>query len=106
MRFPDHQEEKTQKVTAKINETKGRKVFAKILFTIYGYLSMALMIWYTHWITLFGKNTHGFNNLQSYFLLSLYSIGSIVGVLLLFALLGKNVSEIGIMIAMNVVATL
>lgn len=106
LRFTDHQEEKTQKVTAKINETKGRKVFATILFTIYGYLSMALMIWYTQWITLFGKNTHGFNNLQSHFLLFLYSIGSIVGVLLLFALLGKNVSEIGIMIAMNVVATL
>lgn len=106
LKFPNHQEEKTQKVTAKINETKGRKVFATILFTIYGYLSMALMIWYTQWITLFGKNTHGFNNLQSHFLLSLYSIGSIVGVLLLFALLGENVSEIGIMIAMNVVATL
>ena len=63
------------------------------------------MIWYTQWITLFGQNAHHFSNIQSHFLLSLYSVGSIVGVLLLFVLLGREISETGIMIAMNAVAT-
>ncbi len=86
-------------------KSKGIKIFTSILFALYGYLSMALMIWYTQWITLFGQNTVGFTNIQSHFLLSLYSIGSIVGVILLFILLGKNVSENAIMIAMNIIAT-
>lgn len=86
-------------------KSKGIKIFTSILFALYGYLSMALMIWYTQWITLFGQNTIGFTNIQSHFLLSLYSIGSIVGVILLFILLGKNVSENAIMIAMNIIAT-
>lgn len=86
-------------------KSKGIKIFTSILFALYGYLSMALMIWYTQWITLFGQNTVGFTNIQSHFLLSLYSIGSIVGVILLFILLGKNVSETAIMIAMNIIAT-
>lgn len=93
IKFPDRQEEKSEAAVANTNQSKSKKVLATILFTIYGYLSMALMIWYTQWITLFGHNTQGFSNLQSHFLLSLYSIGSILGVILLFALLGKNVSE-------------
>lgn len=106
IKFPDRQEEKSEAAVANTNQSKSKKVLATILFTIYGYLSMALMIWYTQWITLFGHNTQGFSNLQSHFLLSLYSIGSILGVILLFALLRKNVSETKIMIAMNIIATL
>ena len=64
------------------------------------------MIWYTQWITLYGQQTLKFTDMQSHFLLSLYSIGSVIGVLLLFTLLGKNASETKIMIVMNVIATL
>ena len=67
---------------------------------------MALMIWYTQWITLFGHKTAGFTLIQSHFLLSLYSIGSIAGVMLLFYLLGRNISETVVMIVMDVFATL
>ncbi|MDX5091582.1 hypothetical protein SD939_10210 [Lactobacillus crispatus] len=102
-----------QKVSAEENKTtqgKGiggiSKVVTTILFIIYGYLSMALMIWYTQWVTLYGQNTLLFSNVQSHFLLSLYSIGSIVGVLLLFTLLGRNASETTIMVVMNIIATL
>lgn len=102
-----------QKVSAEENKmTQGKgiggisKVVTTILFIIYGYLSMALMIWYTQWVTLYGQNTLLFSNVQSHFLLSLYSIGSIVGVLLLFTLLGRNASETTIMVVMNIIATL
>lgn len=106
LKFPDRQEEESDATSSKSNNAKGGKIFTTILFTLYGYLSMALMIWYTQWITLFGHQSRGFSNLHSHFLLSLYSIGSIVGVILLFTLLGKNVSETKIMIAMNLIATL
>lgn len=105
LKFPDRQAEKIEAKTEKQGQANGLKLIATILFAIYGYLSMALMIWYTQWITLFGQNAHHFSNIQSHFLLSLYSVGSIVGVLLLFVLLGREISETGIMIAMNAVAT-
>ncbi|RVU70341.1 MULTISPECIES: MFS transporter [Lactobacillus] len=106
LKFPKHYEAESTEKESKETKAQGKKLVTTVLFVIYGYLSMALMIWYTQWITLFGNQTHGFSNLQSHFLLSLYSIGSIIGVLLLFVLLGRNVSETGIMIAMNVIATL
>lgn len=74
-------------------------------FIIYGYVSMALMIWFTQWITLFGQNSQGYTASQSHWLLSLYSIGSILGVLTLFVLLGRNVAEAKILVAMNLIAT-
>ncbi len=106
IKFPDPQKAVAEKAEKSSNKAKGTKTFASILFAIYGYSSMALMIWYTQWVTLFGQKTAGFTTIQSHFLLSLYSIGSIVGVLLLFALLGRNTSETGIMIVMNIIATL
>ena len=74
-------------------------------FIIYGYVSMELMIWFTQWITLFGENSQGYTASQSHWLLSLYSIGSILGVLTLFVLLGRNVDEAKILVDMNLIAT-
>lgn len=106
IKFPDKQAVAAEEANEEKNNWQKNKIMTTILFVIYGYLSMALMIWYTQWVTLYGQDTLGFTNIQSHFLLSLYSIGSIVGVLLLFTLLGKNASETMIMIVMNVIATI
>lgn len=106
LKFPNPQKVDVPKAKTKSKKSLGFKTITSILFAIYGYLSMALMIWYTQWITLFGHKTAHFTLIQSHFLLSLYSIGSIAGVMLLFFLLGRNVSETVIMIVMNVFATL
>ncbi|WP_251716275.1 MFS transporter [Lactobacillus agrestimuris] len=105
LKFPQSDVNEATINNLKKTTTKGIKIFTTVLFATYGYLSMALMIWYTQWITLFGQKEKDFSNLQSHFLLSLYSIGSIIGVLLLFVLLGRNVSETSIMIIMNLIAT-
>ncbi|MBU3828045.1 MAG: MFS transporter [Candidatus Lactobacillus pullistercoris] len=106
IKFPDKRvSDKEEKVEERPHSKKA-KALTTVLFVIYGYLSMALMIWYTQWITLYGQQTLKFTDMQSHFLLSLYSIGSVIGVLLLFTLLGKNASETKIMIVMNVIATL
>lgn len=81
------------------------RLIASGAFVIYGYVSMALMIWFTQWVTLFGENSQHYTASQSHWLLSLYSIGSILGVLTLFILLGRNVGEAKIIIAMNLIAT-
>ena len=62
---------------------------------------MALMILYTQWISLFVTHTFGFNAILSHWLLSLYSMGSISGVLIIFVLLKNNLSENKLVIALN-----
>lgn len=62
------------------------------------------MIWFTQWITLYGEHTLKFSAMHSHFLLSLYSIGSILGVLVLFRALDKGVAETKIMVIMNAIA--
>lgn len=106
LKFPKQETVTSQRKSNTQNQhPSGKKIFITILFVIYGYSAMALMIWYTQWVTLYGKNSLNFTVMQSHFLLSLYSIGSISGVLLLFILLGRNVSETKMMVIMNVIAT-
>lgn len=106
LKFPKQETVTSQRKSNTQNQhLSGKKIFITILFVIYGYSAMALMIWYTQWVTLYGKNSLNFTVMQSHFLLSLYSIGSIIGVLLLFILLGRNVSETKMMVIMNVIAT-
>ncbi|KRM06515.1 transport protein [Liquorilactobacillus ghanensis DSM 18630] len=69
--------------------------------TCYGYTSMALMILYTQWISLFALKTLHFSNWQAHFLLSLYSIGSISGVIILFWLLSRQISESKLLLILN-----
>lgn len=59
------------------------------ILSVYGYTSMALMILFTQWITLYGTDVLHLSNMQAHFLLSLYSAGSITGVLVLFTLLKR-----------------
>lgn len=87
---------------AKINGT-AKKIMTGALI-VYGYSSMALMIWFTQWITMFAQQTLHMSNGAAHFLLSLYSIGSITGVLVLFALLGHNVKESYLLLVVNMIA--
>ena len=77
-----------------------------IALVLYGYTSMAVMIWFTQWISLFAADSLHFSDGQAHFLLSLYSLGSISGVMLIFALLKRNVKETHLLISMNVIAVL
>ncbi|WP_302117101.1 MFS transporter [uncultured Limosilactobacillus sp.] len=83
-----------------------RKVFATILLLGYGYTSMAVMIWFTQWITLFAQKSLGYGNLTAHTLLSLYSVGSIIGVITLFILLKRNINEMTLLISLNLVAVI
>ena len=106
IRFPKRPEV-TSSLKQDSQERKNNpgRLIASGAFVIYGYVSMALMIWFTQWVTLFGENSQHYTASQSHWLLSLYSIGSILGVLTLFVLLGRNVGEAKIIIVMNLIAT-
>ncbi|MCQ2010903.1 MAG: MFS transporter [Sporolactobacillus sp.] len=86
--------------------SNGKLSKAKIglvtILSLYGYTSMALMILFTQWITLYGIDVLHMSNMQAHFLLSLYSIGSIVGVLLVFTILKSALIKEGtLMVIMN-----
>ncbi|WP_395318071.1 MFS transporter [Fructilactobacillus frigidiflavus] len=70
----------------------------------YGYTSMAVMILFTQWITLYAKDVLQMTEVMSHFLLSLYSIGSITGVLVLFCLLKMKLPENKLMLVLNILA--
>ncbi|RRK11176.1 MFS transporter [Lactiplantibacillus garii] len=82
--------------------SKPRRLIAAIGLAGYGYTSMALMILYTQWISLFVTKTFGFSPVLAHGLLSLYSVGSICGVFVLFWLLRRGVAETKLMVEMNV----
>lgn len=84
--------------------SKARKTILTLALVLYGYTSMALMILYTQWISLYAQNELNLGNVTAHFILSLYSIGSIVGVLVLYALLKHNAKESILLITLNFLA--
>ncbi|MEJ6401116.1 MFS transporter [Nicoliella lavandulae] len=73
-----------------------------VLF-IYGFTSMAVMIWFTQWITIFA-NQIGFSDVTAHLLLSLYSIGSITGVIASFLILKRFNARRQLFLDLNLVA--
>lgn len=88
-------------VLSKKTANSFRKKLAFVALTLYGYTSMALMILYIQWITLYATQELQMNNVAAHFLLSLYSIGSITGVLLIFWLLRSGFSELTLLLGLN-----
>ncbi|MCO7175221.1 MFS transporter [Sporolactobacillus kofuensis] len=79
----------------------GARVGLFMILSFYGYSSMALMILFTQWITLYGTEVLHMSNMAAHFLLSLYSIGSITGVLLIFVLLRRSINPMKLVAVMN-----
>lgn len=88
------------------HQNKVRTVLSTIVLLAYGYTSMALMIWFTQWITLFTQRAFNFGNIAAHTVMSCYSIGSMAGVITLFFLLKHNASEMKLLISLNLVAVL
>lgn len=108
VKFPKIEKVTRQEVRTTQNAKHGRliKTLQTIILLAYGYTSMGLMIWFTQWVTLFAQKSLGFGNLAAHTLMSLYSIGSIIGVLVLFILLKRNVSEMKLLLVLNTAAVL
>ncbi|VDG25943.1 MFS transporter [Lactiplantibacillus mudanjiangensis] len=80
---------------------KWRRGVASVSLAGYGYTSMAVMILYTQWISLFVTSEMGYSRVLAHLLLSLYSIGSITGVLVTFWLLHRGMAEGKLLVTMN-----
>ncbi|MBA1394784.1 MFS transporter, partial [Lactobacillus sp. XV13L] len=91
--FPPRNQQSQQSTIESQQLSPAKKIIAAICLAGYGYTSMAVMILYTQWISLFVSRTFGFNAVLAHWLLSLYSIGSISGVIIIFILLRHNISE-------------
>lgn len=99
--FPARNHEDATLTAASHRLSKRRRLIASVGLAGYGYTSMAIMILYTQWISLFVGQTFQFNQVVAHLLLSLYSIGSISGVGVIFLLLRRGVSETRLLVAMN-----
>ena len=105
VKFPNIHYEKKD-VAKKENTRSWRKNIATVALALYGYTSMAFMIWYTQWVTLFTKTDLGFSVTNAQFVISLYSVGSITGVMVLFLLLKRDMRELPLILTLNIIATL
>lgn len=104
VKFPAKNNRVETKLNPFISLSITRHLALGVLLSLYGYVSMATMILYTQWISLYAGKQLNFNNFQAHLLVSLYSIGSIIGVLILFILLRRNITEIRLLMALNIVS--
>ncbi|BDZ30551.1 MFS transporter [Lactiplantibacillus sp. WILCCON 0030] len=102
--FPAKNQADAQTAETAAGLSKLRRWLATIGLAGYGYTSMALMILYTQWISLFVTTEMGYHQVVAHLLLSLYSIGSITGVLVIFLLLRLGLAEKHLLIPMNVIS--
>ncbi|ADG40265.1 MFS transporter [Leuconostoc kimchii] len=103
-------------VTSKVSQNKSKWQWdiTKIIFLIYGFSSMWLMIHFTQWVTRYFHVVQSFTTVNSHLLMSFYSIGSLVGVGLLFLITNQRwipeatllvVTAIGTIIGLAVVVS-
>ncbi len=99
IKFPKVKDVEENQTDSNIHIGSFKKVVATIGLLVYGYTSMALMLVFTQWITLFGSKVLGLGLITSHFLLSLYSIGSITGVFMISLILkARSVEEVLVVI--------
>ncbi|MCQ2009980.1 MFS transporter [Sporolactobacillus sp. STSJ-5] len=103
LRFPErvYQEKSQAASNTRAVRISRARIGLFIILSLYGYCSMAMMILFTQWITLFGVSVLHMSNFSAHFLLSLYSIGSITGVLLIFILLHRITDEMRFVAILN-----
>ncbi|MBT9670647.1 MFS transporter [Secundilactobacillus kimchicus] len=104
--FPERNRTDQQDVVTATQLPKNQRWLATVALSIYGYTTMAIMILFTQWITLFATNELGYSGIVAHGLLSLYSIGSITGVIVIFILLRRQVSETRLLVVANAVSLL
>ncbi|KRM96762.1 transport protein [Liquorilactobacillus aquaticus DSM 21051] len=104
IKFPKANQSKSTMLGTLKFLSKPRKIIITTALALYGYTSMALMILFTQWITLYASETLHMGNVAAHFLLSLYSIGSISGVLIMFWLLRRQISELTLLVFFNIAA--
>lgn len=72
------------------NNIKWQWDITKIIFLIYGFSSMWLMIHFTQWVTRYFHVVQSFTTVNSHLLMTFYSIGSLVGVGVLFLITNQR----------------
>ncbi len=83
-----------------------KKVISAVALSMYGYTSMAVMILFTQWITVFAQHKLHMSVIMSHGLLSLYSIGSIMGVVVTFIILKVGVAEEKVLLTSTLISLL
>lgn len=81
-----------------------KRIMLGIILTLFGYISMATFYLISQWLTKYGEVVSHLGMVHARFLVSLYSIGSIIGVLLMAIIVDRVVSSLWVMIGDTVVS--
>lgn len=104
MKFPKNDSRGLYSKNSSIEKVSYKNIFASINLSLYGFTSMAMMLIYTQWIGIFSIKKSGYSPILAHLFLSLYSMGSIVGVLSIYILLRKYRNDSTILMSMNICA--
>lgn len=83
-----------------------RKLVLGVVLTIFGYVSMATFYLVSQWLTKFGTDVIDLNLVHARMLVSIYSVGSILGVVVTALLVERVIKPVWFMLADTVVSLL
>lgn len=97
----------TEKIIAKQKEHGSFNIFEKIdaiTLTVYGYISMSTFYLISQWLTKYGAVVLNMNLAHARYLVSIYSIGSISGVIFTTILTSRHIKAIYLMLGNTIVS--
>lgn len=82
----------------------SRKVVSSIVLTIFGYIGMATFYLISQWLTEYGTEVLHLHLTSARLLVSIYSVGSIFGVLLTAIIVNRLIKQVNFMLADTIVS--
>jgi len=79
-------------------KTSKRNLFLGIILTIFGYISMATFYLISQWLTKYGSEVVNLNMVHARLLVSIYSVGSIIGVVISAILVERFIRPVWFML--------
>lgn len=104
--FPDQKADSVKVEQAKIHKFSFLQKINAVTLTIYGYVSMSTFYLVSQWLTKYGQEVLKMTMAHSRYLVSIYSIGSLTGVVLLTILTSRRVKSVLVMLISTIVSLL
>lgn len=103
-KFPDRVADSVKMEKAKLHKFSFLQKVNAVTLTIYGYVSMSTFYLVSQWLTKYGQEVLKMNMANARYLVSVYSIGSLTGVVLLTILTSRRIKSVLIMLISTVIS--
>ncbi|WP_125770881.1 MFS transporter [Companilactobacillus furfuricola] len=106
LKFPDRAIDSVKVEATKSHKLNFLQKINAVTLTIYGYVSMSTFYLVSQWLTKYGQEVLKMNLASARYLVSVYSIGSLTGVVLLTILTSRRIKSVSVMLVSTVISLL